>query len=174
MQAPAAAPEYLPVGHHVHFWHASFALDKYSPARHVLPHAALPVSDVYVPSAQAMHDVCATESWYVPAAHGVHACATLAALVKYLPAAQLLAVHVADVCSRRLYVPAEQAWQPAALIYHPEAVNTHAFSAPVTAGAPAVLAVAQATADADAAAQLALVPPAVTAQVPSVRVVPFA
>ena len=38
------------------------------------------------------HDVCATR-WYVPTAHGVHACATLAALVKYLPAAQVLAVR---------------------------------------------------------------------------------
>ena len=46
------------------------------------------------------------------------------------------------------------------------AVNTHAFSAPVTAGAPAVLAVVQA-AFVVAAAQLALVPSLVTAQVPA-------
>jgi hypothetical protein len=52
--------------------------------------------------------------------------------------------------------PAGQAWTA-------PVVNTHAFSAPVTP--PAVLAVVQAVADNVAAAQLALVPPALTAQV---------
>ena len=112
MQVVAArfTPAYFPVGHHVHFWHLSASLDKYSPARHEF----------------SVHEFCAVAIWYLPASQATH-------------------------------VPTPPISAPA--------VNTHSFSAPDTAGSPAVLAVAQSVLDAPAAAQLALVPPGLTAQV---------
>jgi hypothetical protein len=137
------------------------------PAAQLIPlHVAVPTSSAYMPTAQSMQVVaasCAPE--YLPFGHVEHTSqSVVAALVKYSPALQEFKTHAA--CPGRDWLlPAPQATHVPTPPISAPAVNTHALSAPVTP--LAVLAVVQAAVDAVAAAQLALVPPALTAQVPT-------